>query len=55
MLLVFIVSNNLSNYGSGHFKLFSNCHVSWDTLYLLTPRSILNLEVNLTPERILYS
>ena len=26
-------SNNLSNYGRRHFKLFTNCHVSWDTLY----------------------
>ena len=33
MLLVSLVSNNLSNYGRRHFKLFTNCHVSWDTLY----------------------
>ena len=28
-------SNNLTNYGRRHFKLFTNCHVSWDTLYLI--------------------
>ena len=33
MLLVSLASNNLSNYGRRHFKLFTNCHVSWDTLY----------------------
>jgi len=27
-----LISNNLTNYGRGHFKPFSNCHVSWDTL-----------------------
>ena len=26
MLLVPLVSNNLSNYGRRHFKLFTNCH-----------------------------
>ena len=34
MLFVSSVSNSLSNYGRRHFKLFTNCHVSWDTLYL---------------------
>ena len=34
MLLVSLVSNNLSNYKRRHFKLFTTCHVSWDTLYL---------------------
>ena len=29
-----MVSNNLKNYGRRHFKIFSYCHVSWDTLYL---------------------
>ena len=33
MLLVSLVSNNLSNYERRHFKLFTNCHVLWDTLY----------------------
>ena len=23
----------LKNYGRRHFKIFTNCHVSWDTLY----------------------
>ena len=27
------LSNNLTNYGRWHSKLFTNCHVSWDTLY----------------------
>ena len=35
ILLVSSVSNILSNYGRRHFKLFTNCHVSWDTLYLI--------------------
>ena len=30
-----LVSNNLTNYVRRHFKLFTNCHISWDTLYLL--------------------
>ena len=29
-----MVSNNLENYGRRHFKIFTNCHVSWDTLYI---------------------
>ena len=29
-----LVSNKLSNYGRRHFKLFKNCHVPFDTLYL---------------------
>ena len=30
-----LVSNNLTNFEieRRHFKLFTNCHVSWDTLY----------------------
>ena len=27
-----LISNSLTNYGRRHFKLFTNCHVSWDTL-----------------------
>ena len=30
-----LISNNLTNYGRRHFKLFTNWHVSWDTLYML--------------------
>ena len=29
------VSKNLTNYERRHLKLFTNCHVSWDTLYVL--------------------
>ena len=32
-VLLSLVSNNLPNRGRGHSKLFTNCHVSWDTLY----------------------
>ena len=34
MFLVSLLSNNFSNYGRRHFKLFTNCHVSWNTLYI---------------------
>ena len=47
MLLVSIVSNNLSNYGRRHFELFTSCHVSWDTLYLQSLKSDLN-QINLS-------
>ena len=30
MLLVSLVSNNLSNNGRRHFKLFINCYVLWE-------------------------
>ena len=33
MLLVSLVSTNLTNYGRRQFKLFTNCDVWWDTLY----------------------
>ena len=33
LLLFSLVSNNLTNYGRRHFKLFTDCYVSWDTLY----------------------
>ena len=33
LVLFSLVSNNLTNYGRRHFKIFSNCHDSWDTLY----------------------
>ena len=33
-LLFSFVLKNLTNYGRRHLKLFTNCHVSWDTLYL---------------------
>ena len=36
-LLFFIILfsiKQLNNSGRWHFKLFTNCHVSWDTLYL---------------------
>ena len=26
----------INYHGRRHFKLFTNCHVSWDTLYLET-------------------
>ena len=32
-----LVSNNWANNGKRHSKLFTNCHVSWDTLYILGP------------------
>ena len=32
-LFFFLVSIKLTTNGRRHFKLFSNCHVSWDTLY----------------------
>ena len=34
-LLFSSVSKNLTNYGRRHLKLFTNCHVSWDTLYII--------------------
>ena len=34
MLSASLVSDNLTSYGRRHFKLFTNCHVSWDTLYI---------------------
>ena len=33
LLLFSFVSKNLTNYGRRHLKLFTNCRVSWDTLY----------------------
>ena len=32
--IIFLLLNNSTNYGRRHFKLFTNCHVSWDTLYV---------------------
>ena len=34
-LLFPFVSKNLTNYGRRHLKLFTNCHVLWDTLYII--------------------
>ena len=34
-LLFSLVSNKIKNYWRRHFKIFTNCHVSWDTLYLI--------------------
>ena len=34
ILLFSLVTNNLTYSGRRHFKLFTNCHVSWDTLYV---------------------
>ena len=36
-LLLSLVLENLTNYGRRHSKLFTNCHVSWDTLYFRHP------------------
>ena len=33
--IILLGSNNLTHYGRRHFKLFTNCHISWDTLYKL--------------------
>ena len=38
LLLFSFVSKNLTNYGRRHLKLFTNCHVSWDTMYIITLR-----------------
>jgi len=35
-VLFSLTTNNLTYYGRRHFKLFTNCHVSWDTLYVNT-------------------
>ena len=35
--------NNLTNYERRHFKLFTKCLVSWDTLYFKKKRLSLNL------------
>ena len=32
-IILFVIKLNLTNNGRRHFKLFTNCHVSWDTLY----------------------
>ena len=34
LLFFSLATNNLTYYGRRHFKLFTNRHVSWDTLYL---------------------
>ena len=34
-IIVFHIMINLKHYGRRHFKLFINCHVSWDTLYII--------------------
>ena len=34
LLLFSLVINNLTYYGRRHLKLFVNCYVSWDTLYV---------------------
>ena len=31
--VIFFLFGLLKNYGRRHFKLFTNCYVSWDTLY----------------------
>ena len=33
LLLFSLVTENLKYYERTHFKLFTNCHVSWDTMY----------------------
>ena len=40
MLLDSFVSNNLSNFGREHFKLFTNCHVSWDTSCIILSHTL---------------
>ena len=40
VLLFSFVSKNLTNYGRRHLKLFTNCHVSWDTLYHIVSREV---------------
>ena len=59
-LLFSLVSNSLTN-GSRHFKLFTNCHVSWDTLYLkpaniwcIYSKQILKIKRNTSRLQILY-
>ena len=42
-----LVSNNLKNYGRRHFKIFSNFHVLWDTLYNRWQRRICTHSVQL--------
>ena len=34
LFLFSLVSNSLTKYGRRHFILFTNYHVSWDTLYI---------------------
>ena len=60
-LLFSLESNNLTNYRGGHFKLFTNCHVSWDTLYLkpaniwcIYSKQILKIKRNTSRLQILY-
>ena len=32
-IIILFGIKQLKNYGRRHFKIFTNCHVSWDTLY----------------------
>ena len=34
LLLFSLARNNLTYYERRHFKLFNNCHVSWETYYV---------------------
>ena len=38
-----LVSHNLTNYWRRHFKLFTNCHISSDTMYLEKKKTILKM------------
>ena len=33
-IIILFIIKQLKNYGRRHFKIFTNCHVSWDTLSL---------------------
>ena len=37
VLFSLYLSNNFTNGGRRHFKLFKTCNVSWDTLYVSFP------------------
>ena len=47
MLLVPLVSNNFTNYGRRHFKLFTNCHVFCRTPINVLLNNYSELETNL--------
>ena len=50
--MLFLVLNNLTNYGRRHSKLFNNYHVSWDTLFILKQTKLLRVPLRIRRVRL---
>ena len=45
LISLFGIKKLTTDYGRRHFKLLTNCHVSWDTIYVSSVKILILIEI----------